>query len=418
MLRLAVQVLLFVSSAVADENWPVHRGPSDNGHSQSTGLPLTWSETENVVWKTAIHDKGWSSPVVWGKQVWVTTGREDGKELFAVCVDRASGKVVHDIKVFDVAEPEHVADVNSYASPTPVIEAGRVYVHFGTYGTACLDTTNGKTLWTRRDLNCDHHDGLGSLPILFENLLIVHVDGRDVQYVVALDKQTGQTVWKTARSIDYGRFPPNLRKAFCMPIVIEHGGRRQLIGPAAKGIFGYDARTGQELWKIRHNGWSMTPRPVFGHGLVFFVNDYERPELWAIRPGDPPAAGKEPVELGEDHIAWKIKQGSPKQPAFLLIGEHLYFVNDEGVAFCVEAETGRVVWRERMGGSYSASPVFADGKMYFFNRQAAATVLEPGPAFKPLAVNRLEGEMMASPAIAGRALFVRTRTHLYRIEKK
>jgi outer membrane protein assembly factor BamB len=181
-------------TATASENWPQFRGPNGDGHAPAVQLPLTWSETNHVVWKTAIHDLGWSSPVVWDQQIWVTTATEDGKQEFAVCVDRATGKVMHDIKVFDTEKPEHVASVNSYASPTPVIETGRLYVHYGTYGTACLDTRTGAILWTRRDLNCDHHEGPGASPMLHGNLLVFTVDGRDVQYVVALDKATGKTV--------------------------------------------------------------------------------------------------------------------------------------------------------------------------------------------------------------------------------
>lgn len=200
---LIIALTLPRGTALAEENWPEFRGPRGNGHSGATGLPLTWSESENVLWKTPIHDRGWSSPVVWGNQVWLTTATDDGKRLFAVCVDRDTGKIVHDVKVFDVDRPERIAPINSYASPTPAIEPGRVYVHYGTYGTACLDTKTGRVIWARRDLNCEHHMGPGSSPILFDRLLILHVDGCDVQYVVALDKQSGKTVWKTERSVDY-----------------------------------------------------------------------------------------------------------------------------------------------------------------------------------------------------------------------
>ncbi len=395
--------------AEGNDNWPEFRGPHANGHADGTGLPLEWSETENVVWKTPIHDRGWSSPVVWGDQVWVTTATEDGRQMFAVCLDRASGRVVHDVKVFDTESPEHVAAVNSYASPTSAIEEGRVYVHYGTYGTACLDTATGRVLWTRRDLNCDHHEGPGSSPILFEDLLIVPVDGRDVQYITALDKRTGQTRWKTPRSIDYSPFHHNLRKAFCTPAVIEHAGRLELVSPAAKGIFGYDPRTGRELWKIRHNGWSMVARPLYGHGLVYFVNDFERPELWAVRPGGD-------GDVTETRIAWSLRRTIPSTPSFLLVGDLLYLVSDSGTATCVEAQTGEIVWQERIGGNFSASPIYADGRLYFFARDAATTVLAPGREYRVLAENRLDGELKASPAVVGRALFVRTRTHLYRIE--
>jgi outer membrane protein assembly factor BamB len=302
--------------------------------------------------------------------------------------------------------------VNSYASPTPVIEAGRVYLHYGTYGTACVDTANGEILWTRRDLNCDHHEGPGSSPILFENLLIVHVDGRDVQYVAALDKSTGKTVWKTDRSIDYSRYHYNARKAFSTPQVIEFAGRTQLISPGPKAVMGYDPRTGRELWKIRYHGWSMVARPLFGHGLVFLVNDYDRPELWAIRPDGE-------GDVTDSHVAWTVTRSVPAQPSFLLIGDLLYLVNNDGLALAIDARTGAEIWRERLGGSFSASPVYADGRIYFFNRDSVATVVAPGREFKVLSVNHLDGELlMASPAVAGKALFVRTESHLYRIQQR
>jgi outer membrane protein assembly factor BamB len=401
-----------VTAATAGETWPEFRGPTADGRSDSHALPITWSETENVVWKTAIHDRGWSSPVIWNEQIWLTTATTDGHQMFAVCIDRETGKIVHDVKVFDTPNPEHIAEVNSYASPTPAIEASRVYVHYGTYGTACLDTATGAVLWTRRDLNCDHHEGPGSSPILFDNLLICHVDGRDVQYVVALDKATGQTVWKTDRSVDYSPYHYNLRKNFCTPTVIQSGGRLQLVSPGAKAMMGYDPRTGQELWKVRYHGWSMVPRPLFGHGLLFIINDYERPELWAVRPDGQ-------GDVTDSHVAWTIRRGMPRKPSLLLADDLLYLVNDEGIAYAVEAKTGAEVWRERLDGKYSAAPISANGRMYFFNEDSVTTVIEPGRQFKRLAVNRLDGEqLMASPAAAGQSLFLRTRTHLYRIEQR
>ncbi len=402
--------LLAATTISAGETWPELRGPTGDGQSDATGLPLTWSETENVTWKTPIHDRGWSSPVIWHDQIWLTTATADGQQMFAVCVDRATGKIIHDVRVFDTEKLDPIAAVNSYASPTAAIEAGRVYAHYGTYGTACLDTQAGRVLWTRRDLKCDHHEGPGSSPILFENLLIFHVDGRDVQYVVALDKVTGKTVWKTDRSIDYSKYPANTRKSFCTPTVIESGGRVQLVSPAAKAVFGYDPRTGQELWKVRYNGWSMVPRPLFGHGLVYVITDYERPELWAIR-----SDGQ--GDVTDTHVAWALRQGVTAKPSLLLTGDLLSMVTDEGIAVGIEAKTGELVGKERLRGTFSASPIYAAGRMYCFNQDSVTTVFEPGRPGKVLAVNALSGEqLMATPAVAGKALFVRTRTHLYRIE--
>ena len=332
--------------------------------------------------------------------------------MFAVCVDRASGRVVHDVPVFDTPRPDHIADMNSYASPTPVVEPGRLYVHYGTYGTACLDTTSGKILWTRRDLTCDHHEGPGASPMVWNDLLLFHVDGRDVQYVVALDKATGKTVWKTNRSVDYSPFTTNLRKCFCTPIVIDVAGRPQLVSPGAKAMMGYDPRSGEELWKLRYNGWSITPRPLFGHGLIYLINDYERPELWAVKP-----EGR--GELPASAVAWKITRAMPSRPSLLLIGDLLLMVNSDGVASCVEAKTGARVWQERLGGNYSASPIYADGRIWFFNHEATTTVVRPERRFEVLGVNRLDKEtLMATPAVAGSAWFIRTEKHLYRIEKR
>jgi hypothetical protein len=399
-----------IRAYVSGGNWPEFRGPTVDGHALVAGLPLTWSETEHIAWKTPIHDLGWSSPVVWQKQIWLTTAREDGSQLFAVCVDRDSGQIVHDVKVFDVAKPDHVATVNSYASPTPAVDEQHVYVHYGTYGTACLDRNTAQIVWTRRDLNCDHHEGPGSSPILFEKLLIVHVDGRDVQYIIALDKNTGETAWKSDRSVDYSQYSDNMRKAFCTPTVIDLGTRLELISPAAKAIFGYDPRTGEELWKVRHDGWSNVPRPVFGHGLVFIVNDFDRPQLYAIRPGGD-------GDVTDSHIAWQMRQGVPAQPSLLLIGPYLYGVTDLGVALCLNATTGEQVWKERLGGSFTASPIYANGRIYYFGQDGATSVIAPGGEYEVLATNTLDGELKATPAVADGAIFLRTRTHLYRIEE-
>ncbi len=410
--RLAAQAAAQSPSTQLPRNgpvWPQFRGPAADGQAPAKALPLTWNENNHVKWKTAIHDLGWSSPVIWGEQIWLTTATEDGKQMFAMCVNKDTGQVVHDVKVFDTESPQHIASVNTYASPTPVVEEGRAYVHYGTYGTACLDTRTGKVLWTRRDLNCDHHEGPGSSPMLYGNLCIVNVDGRDVQYVVALDKTDGRTVWKTPRSVDYSVFPYNCRKAFCMPILVESDGRLQLVSPGAKAVIAYQPLTGEEIWKVRYNGWSMTPRPLYGHGLIFVINDYERPELYAIKPG---GTG----DVTASHVAWKITKDMPATASLLLVEDLLYMANDQGWALCVEAKTGQVVWREKLKGKHSASPVYGAGRIYFFSEKGLATVMAPGRQYQCLAENPLNERMMASPAVVDQALVVRTQTQLYRLE--
>jgi outer membrane protein assembly factor BamB len=405
--------IFFVASALpADDSWWQFRGPAGDGHSNATKLPLKWSEKTNVVWKTPIHDLGWSSPVVWGKQIWLTTATKNGKSLFAVCVDKDTGKVLHDLKIFDVTAPMKISTENSYATPTPVIDESRVYLHYGTYGTACLESKSGRTIWTRQDLNCDHEENAGpaSSPTIVGNTVVVHVDGRDVQYVIALDKATGKTVWKTSRSIDFAKVPIHRRKAYSMPMIVPRGKGTQLVSPGAQALYSYDPKSGKELWRVRHSGFSIAPRPVFGHGMVFTIIDRDNPELWAIRTD-----GKNDVT--DSHVQWKESRSMPPRCSPLLVGDLLFLVNRRGIATCLEAKTGKLVWKERLDGNFSASPIYVKDRIYFFNEEAATTVIRPTRKFEILSVNKLTSQsLMATPAIDGNAFIIRTASFLYQIE--
>jgi outer membrane protein assembly factor BamB len=402
-------------SLAADENWPQFRGPDGQGHSDATGLPVHWSETENIVWKTPIHGRGWSSPVIWGDQIWLTTATEDGKELFAVCVDRQSGRVQHDLKLFDVAEPQAIHTFNSYASPTPVIEAGRVYISFGSAGTACLDTADGHVVWQRRDLPCNHFRGAGSSPILFENLLILHFDGFDYQYIVALDKQTGKTVWKRDRDVDYGTADGDMKKAFSTPLVIDVAGQLQLISPCSKATIAYDPRTGNDLWRVHYSSFSSTARPVYGGGLLFLNTGFGKADLLAVRPGGEASGGS--GDITATNVVWKQSKSVGSKPSALLVGDLIFLVHDSGVASCVEAKSGNVLWSKRLDGQFSASPISAEGRVYYVSENGTATVLRAGRTYDELAVNHLDDGFMSSPAVTGHALILRTKTNLYRIEQ-
>src|SRR6266480_116705 len=426
-----VLATLAIGAGRANDRWPQFRGPNGDGHSDSNGLPLHWSETENVKWKAAIHGKGWSSPVVWSNQVWLTTATEDGHELFVVCVDRDSGNILRDQKVFEVEKPQFCHAFNSYASPTPVIEEGRIYASFGSPGTACLDTKTGKVLWERRDFECNHYRGAGSSPILYGALLIVNFDGSDHQFVVALDKQTGKTVWRRERSIDFKDLDANgqpqtegdLRKAFATPQVAVLDGQPVLISQGAKAAYAYEPLTGREIWRVEERtSHSAGTRPVVGHGMIFVPTGWSTGEILALKPG---TAG-EVIDANADstpdakrrlQVVWKAKRNVPKKPSLLLMNDLLFGIDDGGVASCLDAKAGTEVWRERVGGNYSASPVNAEGRIYFFSEEGKTTVIEARRQFKVLAENQLEDGFMASPAIAGEAFFLRTRTHLYRIEK-
>jgi outer membrane protein assembly factor BamB len=411
----AVAICLALGGAAfAEDRWTEFRGPSGTGHSAATGMPREWSESKNVAWKTPIHGRGWSSPVVLGRQVWLTTATREGHELSVVALDRDSGRVIHDVKLFEVAKPEDTARFNSFASPTPVIEEGRVYVHFGSYGTASLDTRTGQTLWARRDLPCNHWRGPGSSPILHGELLIVHFDGYDLQYAVALDKRTGRTVWKSDRAYDFGTDDGDMKKAFATPVVIEAGGRQQLISQAAKAVLALDPKTGRELWRVRYASHSAATRALLGHGLLFVGTGRGPSDLIAIRPD---GSG----DVTDTHVAWKATRGIGSSPSPLLVGDLIYTVSDKGgVVTCLDAKTGAEVWQQRTGAAaHTASPLFADAAVYFFAEDGSALALAPGRAYRELGRAALgEGGVMGTPAIAGHAIFVRTESHLYRIEKR
>jgi hypothetical protein len=415
-----VSTVLFTSLAQAD--WPEFRGPQGDGHvsapGQDAGLPLHWSETNNVKWKTEIPDRGWSTPVVMNGQVWLTTATVDGHDFFAIDVDADTGKVRFNEKLFHCDHPEPLGNnVNAYATPSPVIEPGRVYVHFGSYGTACLDTETGKTIWQREDLRCRHYRGPSSSPILFRNLLILTFDGADLQYLAALDKTTGQTVWKTDRSAEWndadvpGQMARDgdLRKAHSTPLLVTYEGQPQLLSTGAKAAYAYDVMTGKELWKIHFPAWSAAPRPVCDQGLGFFVTGHGQTELVAVRLGGH-------GDVTDSRTAWRVESMVPRTASPILVDGLLYMVSDDGVISCLEESSGKQVWHSRIGGTFAASPIYGDGRLYFFNQQGKATVLKPGRSFEVLATNSLPNGFMASPAVSGHALFLRTRTDLYRIE--
>ena len=415
-MRFLVSIIAALSCmcpAFAQENWPQWRGPTADGHSDATGLPLHWSETENVVWKTAIHDMGHSTPIVWGGQAWLTTATEDGTVLYAVGIDCNTGKVIHDVEVFHTEEPQSINPLNSYATPSAVIEEGRVYVHYGSLGTACLDTASGDVLWRRSDLNCDHMQGPASSPILFEGLLILTLEGTDEQFMAALDKKTGDTVWLYNRPDDlYAGIAPVYQKSYQTPVILEVNGEPQLISNGALLVTGHAPRTGKELWRVRYRDDSTISSIISGDGLLF-VNTGGNPggsELWAIQEG---GVG----DVTDSHVVWKMTDDAPHQSSPVLVDDLLYMVSDQGKLICMEAATGEEVWSKRLRAKFGASLLSVEGRIYFSSTKGTTTVIAPGREYRELAVNQLDGELWASPAITGNALLLRTKTHLYRIEQ-
>jgi outer membrane protein assembly factor BamB len=397
-------------SARAGDSWPQFRGPNGDGKSDATDLPVTFSETENLRWKTPIHDKGWSSPVVLGDQIWLTTATADGKELYVVCVDLNTGKIKFDQKLFTIETPQTAHEFNSYASPTPVIENGRVYVHFGSPGTAAIDTATGKVIWKRQDLPCFHFRGAGSSPIIVDNLLILTFDGYDFNYLAALDKRTGETVWKHDRNFEYTTDNGDYHKSFSTPHVIEVAGHRQLISPSAGATAAYDPATGNEIWRVRSGGMNAASRALYGNGLVYCVAPDGGFQLFAVKPE---GAG----DITNTNVAWKTNKGVPTRASPILLDDLLFMGGNAGVLSCVNAKTGEITRQKRTSAKFTASPVYADGKLYFFSEDGEAPVIAADRELTQLAENHFEPGFMSSPAIIGRSLIVRSKTNLYRFEK-
>lgn len=431
--RALLLAFALTASSLVHADWPDFRGPCGNGHvaadgsTERIGLPTHWSETENVKWKTPIPHRGWSTPVVMEGRIWLTTATEDGHDFFVYCIDEASGRVLHEKKLFHCDKPEPLGNVvNGYASPSPAIEPGRVYVHFGTYGTACLDTSSGDVLWQRTDLPCRHYRGPSSSVVLFDNLVLLTFDGADQQYVTALEKATGKTVWRTDRDVEWhdqdvtGKSPEaaqrardgDLRKAHSTPLVVKTpDGRPLMLSGGAMAAFAYDPHTGKEQWRIEFDDFSVAPRPIYHDGIAYMVTGNVHTQLWAIRAG---AKGN----LTEtDNVLWRLKRGVAHTASPILVDGLLYMANDDGVVNCIDAATSNTVWQKRVGGSFAASPIYADGHLYFCDRDGQSTVVKPGRKFEAVAANTLENGLMASPAVNDRALILRTKTHLYRIEQ-
>lgn len=409
-------LLAILSPSSASENWPQFRGPNGDGLAESTKLPRTWSEKENILWKTPIHGKAWSSPVIWGEQVWLSTATEDGKRLSAVCVDKKNGKILHDLLLFEVAKPQFCIPYNSYASSTPAIEEGRVYIHFGSPGTACLDTKTGKKLWERTDIECDHFRGAGSSPVIHGDKLLLTFDGADKQFVMALDKKTGSTLWRKDRDIKYAPSKDgDIKKAYSTPTLIEVDGKVQMISPAAEATIAYDAANGDELWRVVHGGMNEACRPVVGHGLVFLTSGHTK-NLLAVKQGK--------GDLSKE-VAWRTNRGVPTRPSMTLKGDLLFLLSDDGIASCLNAKTGEQHWQERVGGkAFSASPILANGYLYCTDEGGKdgslgkTYVINAAKDYKLVATNELEYGCMASPAVSGDTLFIRTKKHLYAIGEK
>ena len=431
-----IGLLASSTSAIADDTWPSFRGPNGDGHTASTNLPTTWSEEHNVTWKVPVPGHGHSSPVVANGQIWLTTAitselseeqKREGLEglsdreslnlvgslsLRVVCFDLSSGKQLHDVEAFAVETPEPIHYTNTYASPTAVIHDGRLYAHFGSYGTAAIDCQSGEVLWRNSELKVVHQNGPGGSPVLWQDLLIANFDGIDQQFIAALHIEDGKLAWKTDRSGELNP-TPDMKKAYSTPIVVENERGAELVSAGADWVYGYDPRMGSELWKASYGelGYSTVPCPVVGHGMAYVCTSFNKSKLLAVKLGGQ-------GDVSKTNVVWTNDSQIPKKPSLLLSGQELLCCNDTGVMTCFDALDGQVLWRARVGGNFAASPILANGLIYLFDQDGKTTVLKAGREHVQVAVNELSEGCNASPAIADDAFIIRTAGHLYRIEEK
>ncbi|MBL9160374.1 MAG: PQQ-binding-like beta-propeller repeat protein [Verrucomicrobiales bacterium] len=429
------------TTSLSATSWPEFRGPNGDGVATAENVPVTFGETESLKWKTELPGRGWSSPVFDGKTLWVTTAeeifpdeeektrilKEAGEEekvfasrqvatrieLSALAVDYETGKVLKTVELANIDNPQTIHTLNSFASPTPVLADGVLYAHFGAFGTFAIDTEAGSIRWQTK-IDLEHGVGPGSSPVLHRGRLILICDGVDRQFVTALDATSGKALWTTDRP-EMRAATGDQKKSYNTPVVVTgKDGREQLICMGAQWLVSYAPETGEEIWRLDHgDGFSVVPRPVYSPktGLLYLSTGYGKPELLAVR-----IDGKGDI-TGSDKIAWREAKRIPARPSPVLVGDELYVIADGGVASCFDAGTGTLHWTERVDGNYCASPLFADGHLYFSSQEGAVTVVKPGRTFEVVARNTLEGTLMASPMALDGNLIVRSGTALYRFSK-
>jgi outer membrane protein assembly factor BamB len=395
-------------ACAAETEWPEFRGPTGQGISQATRVPETWSAQENVAWKVEVPGRGWSSPVLSKGRLYLTTaaGGDDAVSLRALCFDAKDGHTIWDVEVFkpEAAATKAMHRKNSLASPTPIVTADRLFVHFGHMGTAALDL-DGKIVWKQTSLNYPPVHGTGGSPILVDGALVFSCDGANNPFVVALDAATGQARWKTPRNT-------SARKpfSFSTALAVKVDGATQVISPGSGFVGAYDVKDGRELWRVTYGeGYSVIPRPVFAHDLLFVSSSFDKPVLKAIRPAG--AKG----DATATNLAWEWGKGVPHTASMIVVGDELYFVSVAGIASCADARTGKIHWSERLGGNFSASPIATEGRLYFFNETGTAYVVNASKQYELLATNALGEATLASPVPADGVLFVRSESHLWRI---
>jgi outer membrane protein assembly factor BamB len=403
-----------------DENWTQFRGSNQNGLAETEIIPLKWDDSF-IKWKTEIHDNGHSSPVVYNNQIWVTTAKPDGKELYAVCVDYQTGKIIYDIKVFTPQEVERKHPMNSYATPSPVIEKGFVYVHYGSLGTACINTANGSIVWNRTDFKCKHVQGPASSPVIYKNLIILHFEGTDVRYIVALDKSNGKLVWKSDRPAEpYEPLPEIGKKAYLTPLILNVKGTDMLISNGSAVCIAYDPNTGKEIWRVVDGAESTVAMPFTENAVVFWYSGFmadgsgsKYTNLLAVNPD-----GK--GDITSTNILWKKRDELATNHMLTPVIKNglIYTVNTRNTMMCIDATTGKETWTKHVLSNYNASPLFINGNIWFFSVKGEVLVIKAGRQYEIAAQNQMDSGIWATPAVLRNSIIIRTQNYLYKISGK
>ena len=411
-----VFLLIFSSNNFA-QNWTHFRGSTMDGHANVEKAPLHWSDSTNVSWKVPVKGKGWSSPVVFGNQVWLTSAAKDGKEFYTLCFDLETGKKLHENTIFTAEDPQRIHGTNSYATPTPCIEKEFVYVHYGTFGTACINTETFETVWKREDMKVNHMQGPASSLILHENMLIVHLEGTEDPYVAALNKRTGETIWKSVRPAEvYDTLEPVYRKSYQTPIVIEASGKELLISNGAYLCFAHDVNTGEVIWTIEYGYDSTVSQPLYWNGLVFVNSGWvfldNTPYFTRQYAVDPTGKG----DVTETHVKWMYEDEVPQIPTPVIVDGKMYMVHDRGMVTCLDVLTGKPIWKQELKGNFNSSPIYAAGNIYFINVKGVCTIIKPGVSFQQVAQNDINETVKAVPVFVDGKMLLRTEKKLYLIE--
>lgn len=430
-----LMALQFGVVAAHAQDWTGFRGPNGNGHIDNEGVPISWGGIfDRPVWQVPVPGQGHSSPIVLGDRIWMTSSERIAMSdadvearlskypydqddfqthgtvrLLAIELNANTGAILRRIDLFQHDHPAPIHASNSYASPTPVSDGRLIICHFGSLGTACIDASSGRVLW-QRTLHIEELTGPGGSPVIWKDLIAFSCDGMDSQFVVALDKWTGETRWKTDRPIidsDDG----TKKRAFSTPILVESHGKTQLISNGAQWLVSYDPNSGAEWWRAKiGNGHACVPQPVFCDGIVYACTGYMRPELVAVKTD---GSG----DVTSTHIGWRYTKQVPEISSPIVIGNEIYFVSSMGVMSCVDRLKGELIWQQRIPGNYAASLSASGNRIYATSKEGITTVIQAGRKFEAISKNEQFGETWASLAVYQDRFLIRTDPVLFCIGK-